>query len=122
MAGEPFGGKNMKIAVYIIALQGFFSIYYFQKASSYVYLAFGILNFLLAFGLLRGSRRAAKITLLYKGLDLFLAILMLMTGLLVQGINALLDIVIIHDILGSKMFQNTNPEEEPQYPPPEEDS
>lgn len=94
----------MRIAVYLLALQGFFSIYYFQKTSYYTYLVFGLLNFVLAIGLVKNSKRIAKAALLYKGLDLFLAILMLMTGVVLQGVNALLDIVIIHDMLGSEVF------------------
>ncbi|WP_048151569.1 hypothetical protein [Palaeococcus ferrophilus] len=102
----------MRIAVYLLALQGFFSLYYFQKTFFYAYLVFGLLNLVLAVGLVRRSKRIAKAALLYKGLDLFLAILMLMTGVVLQGVNALLDIVIIHDILGSEMFQGREGEME----------
>ncbi|AIF69579.1 hypothetical protein PAP_05895 [Palaeococcus pacificus DY20341] len=93
----------MKLSIYLLFLQAFFLLYYFIKASgvsAYTYLAFGVLNFVLAWGLIRGERRAVKATLIYKGIDLFFSILMLMAGSLGAGISALIDFVIIHDLVG----------------------
>jgi len=93
----------VKLSAYLLFLQAFFLLYGFEKSAgglSYIYLSFGVLNVLLAGGLLRGYRSAAKITLIYKGIDLFLAILMLIAGALFHAINAGIDILIIHDLVG----------------------
>lgn len=93
----------MRLSVYLLFLQAFFLLYTFEKSAgglSYIYLGFGALNVLLGWGLLKGYKRAAKITLIYKGIDLFLAILMLIAGVLLQAINAGIDILIIHDLVG----------------------
>lgn len=88
----------MKLAAYLLFLQAFFLLYYSRESN--IYLAFGVLNFLLAWGLIRGNKRVVKITLIYKGLDLFFSVLMLMAGSLSSGISALIDFVIIHDLVG----------------------
>jgi len=91
----------MNPAVYLLFLQAFFLLYYYTSERSLIYLLFGVLNFVLAWAILKGEKRAVKITLVYKGLDLFFSILMLMSGVLSAGISALIDFVIIHDLIGS---------------------
>ena len=90
----------MKLAVYLLFLQAFFLLYYYVSENSLIYLAFGLLNFVLAWAILKGESRAVKITLVYKGLDLFFSILMLMSGVLSAGISGLIDFLIIHDLVG----------------------
>lgn len=88
----------MKLAAYLLFLQALFLLYYSKESN--IYLAFGVLNFLLAWGLIRGNKGVMKITLIYKGLDLFFSVLMLMAGSLSSGISALIDFIIIHDLVG----------------------
>ncbi|WP_324736264.1 hypothetical protein VFC49_03970 [Thermococcus sp. SY098] len=90
----------MKLAVYLLFLQAFFLLYYYVSENSLIYLIFGLLNFVLAWAILRGESRAVKITLVYKGLDLFFSILMVMSGVLSAGISGLIDFLIIHDLVG----------------------
>ncbi|AHF80607.1 hypothetical protein [Thermococcus paralvinellae] len=90
----------MKLAVYLLFLQAFFLLYYYVSERIVVYLLFGVLNFVLAWAILKGEKRAIKITLAYKGLDLFFSILMLMSGVLSAGISGLIDFLIIHDLVG----------------------
>jgi len=91
----------MKLAAYLLFLQAFFLIYYCAVERALIYFPFGLLNFVLAWAILKGEKRAVKIALVYKGLDLFFSILMLMSGVLSAGISALIDFVIIHDLIGS---------------------
>ncbi|HDD31044.1 MAG TPA: hypothetical protein ENF72_00245 [Thermococcus litoralis] len=93
----------MKIAVYLLFLQSLFLLYYSAGAfggERYMLLIFGLLNFLLAWGIVRGERRAIKITIAYKGADFFFALLMLMAGNLFQSLNAAIDLAILHDLIG----------------------
>ncbi|MCD6189061.1 hypothetical protein NF865_01005 [Thermococcus aggregans] len=93
----------MKIAVYLLFLQSLFLLYYSAGAfgsERYMLLIFGLLNFLLAWGIVRGERRAIKITIAYKGVDFFFALLMLMAGNLFQSLNAAIDLAILHDLIG----------------------
>ena len=90
----------MKLTVYLLFLQAFFLLYYYVSENSLIYLTFGLLNFVLAWAILKGESRAVKITLVYKGLDLFFSILMVMSGVLSAGISGLIDFLIIHDLVG----------------------
>jgi len=63
-------------------------------------LAFSLLNIFLAWGIFRGQKRAFKIAVIYKGLDFFFAILMLMAGSLPQALNAGIDLLVLHDLIG----------------------
>lgn len=90
----------MKLTVYLLFLQAFFLLYYYVSENSLIYLTFGLLNFVLAWAIFKGESRAVKITLAYKGLDLFFSILMLMSGVLSAGISGLIDFLIIHDLVG----------------------
>ncbi len=90
----------MKLTVYLLFLQAFFLLYYYVSENSLIYLTFGLLNFVLAWAIFKGESRAVKITLVYKGLDLFFSILMLMSGVLSAGISGLIDFLIIHDLVG----------------------
>jgi len=93
----------MKVAVYLLFLQSFFLLYYSASAfgsERYMLLIFGLLNFLLAWGIVRGESRAIKITIAYKGIDFFFALLMLMGGATFQSLNAAIDLAILHDLIG----------------------
>ncbi|MBO8175567.1 MAG: hypothetical protein H0Z18_09945 [Thermococcus sp.] len=90
----------MKLAVYLLFLQAFFLFYFYVNERALIYLLFGVLNFVLAWAILKGEKRAVKITLVYKGLDLFFSILMLMSGILSAGVSGLIDFLIIHDLVG----------------------
>ncbi|NJE08832.1 hypothetical protein E3E31_09915 [Thermococcus sp. M39] len=90
----------MKLAVYLLFLQAFFLFYYYASERALVYLLFGVLNVVLGWAILRGEKMAVKITLAYKGLDLFFSILMLMSGVLSAVVSGLIDFLIIHDLVG----------------------
>ncbi|MCD6139791.1 MAG: hypothetical protein J7J05_02430 [Thermococcus sp.] len=93
----------MKLAAYLLFLQSLFLLYYSSGARNierYMLLAFALLNFLLAWGIFRGQKRVVKIAVIYKGLDFFFAILMLMAGSLPQALNAGIDLVVLHDLIG----------------------
>lgn len=93
----------MRVAVYLLFLQSFFLLYYSAGtfgSERYMLLIFGLLNFLLAWGIVKGERRAVKITIAYKGVDFFFAVLMLMAGAVFQSLNAAIDLAILHDLIG----------------------
>ncbi|NJE25429.1 hypothetical protein E3E22_02080 [Thermococcus sp. MV5] len=93
----------MKLAVYLLFLQSLFLLYYSAEASGIeesMLLSFGLLNFLLAWGIIKGKTQAVKVTIVYKGIDLFFALLMLMAGSLSQALNAGIDLAILHDLIG----------------------
>jgi len=61
------------------------------------YYTFGVLSYALTYGLYKKNRTAVKITILYSGADLFLSLLLLISGLVQYGLNSLVDFLILHD-------------------------
>ncbi|BAA30906.1 hypothetical protein [Pyrococcus horikoshii] len=90
----------LRIATYSLLLNGILLLAYYYINSSYVYLAFSIFSFMLALGIKNEIRLAIKITLVYSGIEFFLALLLLMAGNITSSIDAIISLLILHDIIG----------------------
>ncbi|MDV3103564.1 hypothetical protein [Thermococcus waiotapuensis] len=64
-----------------------------------IYGPFAALDLVLAYGVYVENRNAVKVSLVYLGLDLFLAIFYLIAGVIPKGVVALLDFLAIHDMV-----------------------
>ncbi|AEC51309.1 hypothetical protein PNA2_0392 [Pyrococcus sp. NA2] len=73
---------------------------YYQSMGGLSYLLFSILCFLLAFGVRNEVKIAIKIALIYSGLEFLLALLLLIAGNILSGVDAAISLLIAYDILG----------------------
>ncbi|WP_048146538.1 hypothetical protein [Pyrococcus abyssi] len=88
----------LRTATYLLFLNGFLLLAYGKNAP--VYLAFSVLSFILAFGVMKEVKFAIKVALVYSGVNFFFALLFLMAGNLSSSIDAAISLLIVHDILG----------------------
>jgi hypothetical protein len=90
---------SLKIAPIVLLLQALINGLNIREAPA-IYGSFVLFDLVLAYGLYVENRTAVKLTLIYLGIDLFLAIAYLIAGVLLKGVVAFLDFLAIHDIVG----------------------
>jgi len=92
-----FGSLNVAVAVLIAQALLLVYQYYAHRYSTYpIFIAIDIG---LAYGTWRRNRIVIGISLVYLGIDLFLAIMYLIAGVLLKGVIAIIDFLAIHDIV-----------------------
>ncbi|WP_297064945.1 hypothetical protein [Thermococcus sp.] len=91
--------KPPKLATYLLTINGILLLGYAYYWSSIVYLSFGLLNLLLAYGVGVENRTAIKVALIYIAINLFIAIFYLISGNIYSAIDAAISFFIMHDIL-----------------------
>jgi len=89
---------ELRVTVTVLVVQGILALYWVREFP-FVYLTFGLLDFLLAWGVYIKNRTAVKVALVYLAVDLFLAIFYLISGVLLKAPIAVLDFLAIHDMV-----------------------
>jgi len=82
--------------------------------SSPVYLFFGLLNLILAYGVGRENRTAIKIALVYIATNFFMALFYLISGKVYSAVDVAISFLIMHDILSyiQMIYKEETAEEE----------
>ncbi|WP_297468300.1 hypothetical protein [Thermococcus sp.] len=91
--------KPPKLATYLLTINGILILGYAYYWSSVVYLFFGLLNLILAYGVGVENRTAIKVALIYIAINLFIAIFYLISGNIYSAVDAAISFFIMHDIL-----------------------
>ena len=92
--------KPLRLATYLLSLNGILLLYYAYAWSSIVYLAFALFSLLLAYGVGAENRTAVKVALIYALVEFFFALLFLIAGNIYSAVDAAISFFILHDILG----------------------
>ncbi|NJE05445.1 hypothetical protein E3E36_04665 [Thermococcus sp. M36] len=91
--------KPLRLATFLLSINGLMLLYYAYSWSSAVYLTFALLSLVLAYGVRRENRTAIKAALIYSGASFFLALLFLIAGNLYSAVDTAVNFFILHDIL-----------------------
>ncbi len=105
-----FGSLN--VAVTVLVVQALLLVYQYYAHRYVTYPFFVILDLGLAYGTWRRNRIVIGVSLVYLGIDLFLAIMYLIAGVLLKGVIAFIDFLAIHDIVSYIMSVSTAEPEE----------
>ncbi|NPA47467.1 MAG: hypothetical protein GXO14_02330 [Thermococci archaeon] len=100
-AGKGGGGVfgSLKVAVAVLIVQALLLVYQYCVYHYSTYPIFIVIDIGLAYGTWRRNRIVIGIALVYIGIDLFLAIMYLISGILLKGVIAFIDFLAIHDIV-----------------------
>jgi len=92
--------KPLRLATYLLTINGVLLLGYAYYWSSPVYLAFALFSLLLAYGTGVENRTAVKVALIYALVEFFFALLFLIAGNVYSAVDAAISFFILHDILG----------------------
>ncbi len=91
--------KPPRLATYMLTVNGILILGYAYYWGSLVYLFFGLLNLVLAYGVGRENRRAIKVALVYIAINFFIALFYLISGNIYSAVDAAISFFIMHDLL-----------------------
>ncbi|WP_457741914.1 hypothetical protein [Thermococcus sp.] len=91
--------KPLQLATYLLTINGILLLGYAYYWNSVIYLFFGLLNLVLAYGVGKENRTAIKVALIYIAIEFFFALLYLISGDLYSAVDATISFFIMHDIL-----------------------
>ncbi|WP_456422793.1 hypothetical protein [Thermococcus sp.] len=106
--------KPPRLATYMLTINGVLLLGYAYYWGSLVYLFFGLLNLILAYGVGRENRTAIKVALVYIAINFFIALFYLISGNLYSAVDVAISFLIMHDILSyiQVVYQEETAEEE----------
>ncbi len=90
---------TLKVTVAVLLIQAILLVYQYSVHRYSTYPFFVAFDLILAYGVYRRSRIAVGVSLVYLGIDLFLAIMYLIAGVLLKGVIAFMDFLAIHDMV-----------------------
>jgi len=106
--------KPPRLATYMLTINGVLLLGYAYYWGSLVYLFFGLLNLILAYGVGRENRTAIKVALVYISINFFIALFYLISGNLYSAVDVAISFFTMHDILSyiQMIYKEETTEEE----------